>query len=281
MIKQENELKYSHDLLDFTGNLYNIMGMGSIYIPIEKTRQWYNTNYIHRYAKYKVNINPNKLKRETIYKKCSKTGEWYSGNNFMMTNKIIKRKAGEFNGYSLHSRSWKHDSRNMDDPINKAKRNKYIYDIQQKNLKFIKLWMYGESDSDVTCLVSGAKIKKQLRNPFRKGPKYLTHGSFYLHHFLVKDGVSILKETKPSELLKKSSLLNNVAHVQDLLGTILVNDDAHKKIHSLSSNSDLKMYRKVVIPYGLQSKSNYDYIAKEYPILKEINYRKLIKSLNF
>lgn len=281
-MKQEAELKYSHDLINLTANELNdnVMGMGAVYVPVEKTELWIGSNYVKRYANYKVNINPNKLKRETIYKKCKKTGDWYSGNNFMMSRMTIKRKSGNIPGFTLHSRIWKHDSRNMDDPVNKAKRNKYIQEIQKKNSRFIKYWMYGTEEHDVTCLVSGTVIKKQIRNPFKKGPRFLSYGTYYLHHFLVRNGISVLKETKPSELMKKASLLNNVDAVRDLLGTILINDDSHKKIHSLSSNSDLQMYRKAVIPYGLKSEVNFNKVAAEFPILKQIDYKELMKSLN-
>ena len=41
-MKQEAELKYSHDLINLTANELNdnVMGMGAVYVPVEKTELW-------------------------------------------------------------------------------------------------------------------------------------------------------------------------------------------------------------------------------------------------
>ena len=121
-------------------------------------------------------------------------------------------------------------------------------------------------------------IKKLITNPFNINEQ-IECGIFYLHHFLVRDGVSVLKEESPSKYLNSPTLLENENAIKDLAGTILVCDDAHKMIHSLYQNSGLNMYDNSVIPFGLQSQENFDIVKEQFPILENIDYIELKNSL--
>lgn len=280
MIRSEEELKLTHVKLNLSKNPYNVLGLSAIYVPKEQVEKWLKSDFILRYAKFRVNVKPTKLHFENIYKQCSASKSWYSLNHFKLEKSSKPRAHGpRVNCYIMRSSSWEYDYHNQQNDIQKGKRDSYISYIRERNMAFLKLWMYGDENAELKCMVSGLKIIKIITNPFLEGDSPIETSTFYLHHLKVRNGVSVTKEWNPAELIISPGLLTNINMLTDIMGTVLLEDSTHKMIHSLSQNSDIDMYKKRFLPFGLQSKWNWNIVCERYPIVDQLNYFKFVDNL--
>ena len=279
MMRTEAEIQNTHVKITLKKNQYNVLGFGTIYVPKEKVDKWINTDFILRFAKFRVNKKPSNLKFENVFKQCAATKQWYSLDNFKLEQAHKIKQNQRIPHYILRSSSWEYDYHNQSNSLQKFKRDIYISDVKFRNMSFIKLWQYGDKQAELKCLVSRNNINKIIPNPFKVGDDPINTCTFYLHHLKVKDGVSVTKDYNPAELIINPSLLTNITMLSDIMGTILLEDSAHKMIHSLYQDSDYTMYRKQFLPFGLQSKKNWNIVMKEYPILKKIDYNNFMKNL--
>jgi hypothetical protein len=146
-------------------------------------------------------------------------------------------------------------------------------EIRASNINILRIMQNGDDNHEIMCRITGINLENFAiawsASDIAVGPV------FDMHHLLVEDNISVRRKGKYlANRLGDIDLVNSIAHLVDLMGTISLSKSTHAMVHYNCPTQGIERYRSQWLPWVLQNNSNFDSFCQAYGL--DLNFDQFI-----